>query len=136
MYSLKSINHIRQRLSLLKYISRKSVALLSVILEARIELIHLQTSLCGFHLLLHSKNSQHQSPYVNNYCIYTIQYSLFGYCQMIAAEHFPQSHYLHRLKKQKVQTTTAPTYLHCCNLTNSQYQNYRSRYHCQLLQAF
>ena len=45
MYSLKNINQIRQRLSLLEYISWKSVALLSVILEARIELIYLQICL-------------------------------------------------------------------------------------------
>ena len=68
------------------------VALLSVILGGRIELIYLQTIyLCGFHLLQRSKSSQHQSPSVNNYCIYIIQYSLFDYCWMIVAEHFPQS---------------------------------------------
>ena len=60
------------------------MALLSVILEARIELIYLQTSLRGFHLLLHSKTSQHQSPSADNYCIYTTQYSLFDYCWMIS----------------------------------------------------
>ena len=101
MYSLKNINQIRRKLSLLEYISWKSVALLSVILEARIELIYLQTSRRWFHLLLHSKNPQHQSPSVDNYCIYTIQYSLFDYCWMIAAEHIPQSHYLHCSKKKE-----------------------------------
>ena len=133
MYLLKNVNQIRRRLSLLKYISWKSVVLLNVVLEARTKLIYLQTSLRGFHLLLHSKNSQHMSPFVSNYCIYTIQYSLFDYCWMIAAENFPQSHYLHRSKKQEVLKNTAPTYLDRCNLTDSQYQNYRSRYHSQLL---
>ena len=65
MYSLKNINQIKRRLRrLLEYISWKNVALLSVLLEAHIELIYLQTSFRGFHLLLHSKNSQHQSPYI------------------------------------------------------------------------
>ena len=41
MYSLKKINQIRWRLSLLEYISRKSVALLTMLLEASIELIYL-----------------------------------------------------------------------------------------------
>ena len=133
MYSLKNINHIRRRLSSLEYISWKSVALLSVTLEARIVLIYLQASLRGFHLLLHSKNSQHQSPSVDSYYIYTIQYSIFDYCWMIAAAYFPQSHYLHGSKKQDAQQNTVPTYLDCYNLTNSQYQNYRSQYHGQLL---
>ena len=35
----------------------------------------------------YSKNSLYQLPSVDNYCIYTIQYSLFDYCWMIAAEH-------------------------------------------------
>ena len=61
MYLLKNVNQIKRRLSLLKYISWKSVALLNVILEACTKLIYLQTSLRGFHLLLHSKNSQHVS---------------------------------------------------------------------------
>ena len=94
------------------------MAFLSVTLAARIVLIYLQTSLHGFRLLLHSKNSQHQSPSVDNYCIYTIQYSLFNYCWMTAAEHFPQSHYLHRSKKLEVQKYTVPTYLDCCNLVS------------------
>ena len=118
----------------MEYISRKSVKLLSVTLEACIVLIYLQTSLCGFHLLLHSKNSQHQTPFVDNYCIYIIQYSLFDYCSMIAAEHFPQSYYLHRSKKEEAHKNTVPTYLDCClnlDYLNSQYQNYRSQYHCQ-----
>ena len=130
MYSLKNINQIRRRLRrLLEYMSWKNVALLSVLLEARIELIYLQTSLRGFHLLLHI--SLH--IYVDNYCIYTIQHSLFDYCWMIAAKHFPQIHYLHRSKKQEVQKNTAPTYLDRFDITNSQYLNYHSRYHCQLL---
>ena len=65
MYSLKNVNQIRRRLRrLLEYTSWKNVALLSVLLEAHIELIYLQTSFHGFHLLLHSKSSQHQSPYI------------------------------------------------------------------------
>ena len=102
MYSMKNINQIRRRQSLLEYISWKSVALLNVILEGRTELIYLQTSLRGFHLLLHSKTSQHQPSSVGNYFIYTIQYSLFDYCRMIAAEHFPQSQLLGSLKLNKL----------------------------------
>ena len=65
----------------------------------------------------------------------TIEYSLFGYCWMIAVEHFPQSHYHHRCKQQE----------HGANLTGalklnkplvSGLQNYGSQYHCELLQTF
>ena len=131
MYSLEHINQIRRRLSLLEYISWKTVALLSVILDARIVLIYLQTSLRGFHLFLHSKNSQHQSPSVDNYCIYIVKYSLFDYCWMIVAEYFPQSHYLHHSKKQEVQKNTVPTYLDCCKLTNLNIRTNRSQYSSQ-----